>query len=230
MRKTALACALAFVVAAPALAQDWTEYQGVRDGFQVLFIGQPRVTETTWKSQAGFMLPSRVYSVERGHERYSVTVADYSNIEEMGKERAKHCPAGAETCLGAANLSGVGYWKHDTRGAALDAAARLIKRDVKLTEMFWNQFYSISGITLQLTSNVDGSRTFASIVMHEMKLYIAEATVPKGSPEPLPFVGSFGLLDKGGKELRYRTLYSHEIHGFREAPVPPQQQPPQQQR
>jgi hypothetical protein len=221
MRKTALACVLALVVAAPALAQDWTEYKSVRDGFEVNFPGQPRVTETTWKSQAGFNLPSRVYSVERGRERYSVTIADYSNIEQMGKEKAKTCPPGAETCLGAANLSGVGYWKHDTRGAPLDAAARLLKRDVKLTEMFWNQFYSISGITLQLTSNVDRARTFASIVMHEMKLYIAEATVPKGNPEPLPFVGSFGLVDKDGNALGYRTLYSHEIHGLKEAPPPP---------
>ena len=221
MRKTALACVLAFVVTTPALAQDWTEYRSMRDGFEVNFPGQPRVTETTWKSQAGYNLPSRVYSVERGRERYSVTMADYSDIEQMGKEKAKTCPPGAETCLGAANLSGVGYWKHDTRGAPLDAAARLIKRDVKLTEMFWNQFYSISGITLQLTSNVDGARTFASIVMHEMKLYIAEATVPKGNPEPLPFVGSFGLIDKDGKDLGYRTLYSHEIHGLKEAPLPP---------
>src|SRR5262249_51855212 len=135
MRKTTLACVLALVVTAPALAQDWTEYKSVRDGFEVNFLGQPRVTETTWKSKAGFNLPSRIYSVERGRERYSVTIADYSNIEQMGKEKAKSCPPGAETCLGAANLSGVGYWKHDTRGAPLDAAARLIKRDVKLTEM-----------------------------------------------------------------------------------------------
>ena len=211
MRKTALACVLALVVTAPALAQDWTEYKSVRDQFEVNFPGQPSVTETAWKSQAAFNLPSRVYSVERGRERYSVTIADYSDIEQMGKEKAKTCPPGAETCLGAANLSGVGYWKHDTRGAPLDAAARLIKRDVTLTEMFWNQFYSISGITLQLTSNVDGARTFASIVMHEMKLYIAEATVPKGNPEPLPFVASFGLIDKDGNDLGYRTLYSHRF-------------------
>ena len=221
MLKTALTCAFALVVAGPALAQEWTEFKSGRDGFQILFLGQPRVTETTWKSQAGFILPSRVYSVARGRERYSVTIADYSNIEEMGKEKAKTCPPGAETCLGAANLSGVGYWKHDTRGAALDAASRLITRDVKLTEMFWNQFYSISGITLQLTSNVDQSRTFASILMHEMKLYIVEATVPKGSPEPLLFVTSFDVIDKDGTEISYRSLYSHEIHGLKEAPVPP---------
>src|SRR5262249_57007881 len=84
-------------------------------------------------------------------------------------------------------------------------------RDVKLSEMFWNQFYSISGIGLQLTNNADQSRTFANIVMHEMKLYMVEATVPKGAAEPLLFVSGFELLDKDGKDLRYQSLYSHEI-------------------
>ena len=87
MRQTALACVLALVVTAPALAQDWTEYRSVRDGFEVNFLGQPRVTETTWKSQAGFNLPSRVYSVERGRERYSVTIADYSESSISRKLR-----------------------------------------------------------------------------------------------------------------------------------------------
>jgi len=53
-----------------------------------------------------------------------------------------------------------------------------------------------------------------------MKLYMVEATVPKRTPEPLPFVSGFVLLDKDGNDLRYQTLYSHEIHGLREAPVP----------
>ncbi len=220
MRTTTLACLFALLAARPALAQEWNLYKGTRDGFQALFLGDPRVADSTWKSQAGFTLPARAYTFERGRERYSVTVADYSGVEALGKERVKTCPAGSETCLGAPNLSGIGYWKHDTRGAMLYAASLLIKRDVKLTEMFWNQFYSISGITLQLTSNVDTSRTFAYVVMHEMKLYIVEATVPQGAPEPALFVASFGLLDKAGDELRYSSLYSHEIHGLREAPVP----------
>ena len=220
MRKTAITCALALLITRPALAQEWTEYQSVEDGFQALFLGQPRITETTWESQAGFNLPARVYAVQRGTELYSVTVADYTGIEELGKERAKTCPAGAEPCLGAPGLSGVGYWRHDTRGAPLYAASLFIKRDVKLTEMYWNQLYRVSGIMLQLTSNVNEARTYAYIVMHEMQLYIAEATVPKGAPEPLLFVAGFGLLDRDGNEVAYATLYSHEIHGLREAPVP----------
>jgi hypothetical protein len=102
----------------------------------------------------------------------------------------------------------------------LYAASLFIKRDVKLTDMFWDQFYSISGIGLQLTSNVGESRTFAHIMMHEMKLYMIEATVPKGAPEPLLFATGFALLDKDGNDLRYKSLYSHEIHGLREAPLP----------
>lgn len=176
--------------------------------------------ETTWKPQAGFNLPARVYSVARGRERYSVTVADYTGIEQLGKERVQTCPAGAEPCLGTPGLSGIGYWRHDTRGAPLYAASLFIKRDVKLTEMYWNQLYLVSGMMLQLTSDVDESRTYAYIVMHEMKLYIAEATVPKGAPEPVLFVRALGLLDKDGNDISYRTLYSHEILGLREAPVP----------
>ncbi len=223
MRKTAITCVTfvwALLFMRPALAQEWTEYKSVRDGFQALFPSQPRVVETTWKSQAGFNLPARVSSLDRGREHYSVTVADYSGIEALGKERVKTCPAGAEPCLGSENLSGVGYWKHDTRGAPLYAASLFLKRNVKMSEMFWNQFYSISGIGLQVTSNVDESRTFATIVMHEMKLYIVEATVPKGAPEPLLFVTSFVLLGKDGNDLRYKSLYSHEIHGLKEAPAP----------
>jgi hypothetical protein len=95
-----------------------------------------------------------------------------------------------------------------------------IRGDMKLTEMYWNQQDLVSGIVLQLTSNADESRTYVYIAMHEMRLYIVEATVPKGSPEPALFVQAVGWLDKDGNHLRYRTMYSHEIHGMKEAPVP----------
>jgi hypothetical protein len=220
MRRTAVICALAFSTAGPATAQEWTEYQNVRDGFHALFPGQPSVTETTWMSQTGFRLPARVYSVERGRERYAMTVADYSSVEQLGAERVKTCAPGSETCLGTPGLSGVGYWKHDVRGAPLYAASMFIRRDMKLTEMYWNQQDLVSGIVLQLTSNADESRTYVYIAMHEMRLYIAEATVSKGSPEPALFVQAVGWLDKDGNRIRYRTMYSHEIHGMKEAPVP----------
>lgn len=220
MRRFVISCVLAVLLAAPAAAQEWTEYQNVRDGFKALFPGQPAVADTTWTSATGLALPARVYSVDRGRERYAVTVADYTGIEALGLARAKNCPPGSETCLGTPGLSGIGLWKHDIRSAPLYATSVFLKRNVTLTEMYWNQQDLVSGIVLQLTNRADESRTYAYIAMHEMKLYIAEATVPKGSPEPALFVQAIGWLDADGKGIRYRTVYSHEIHGLREAPVP----------
>ena len=219
MRPFVLFVALSLLSAAPA-AQEWTEYQNVRDGFKALFPGEPRTTETRWDSPTGLTLPARIYSVDRGPEHYAVTVVDYTGVEALGAERAKHCARGSETCIGTPGLSGVGLWKHDTRGAPLYVASQFIKRNARLTEMYWNQQDLVSGIVLQLTGNADESRTYAYIAMHEMKLYIAEATVPKGSPEPALFVQAIGWLDKDGRGIRYRTVYSHELHGLKEAPVP----------
>lgn len=223
MRRTALVFALVLFVTGSASAQEWTDYVNTRDGFKALFPGQPTVTETTSTSQAGFVLPERVYAVERGpRERYALRVIDYTGIEAMGLERAKKCPPGSETCLGSEGLSGIGYWKHDVRGALLHATFPYIKRDdAEVTDLFWNQLDLVSGIMLQLTSTVDGARTHVYIAMHEMKLYVAEATVPKGRPEPALFVQAIGFVDKDGTGIRYRSIYSHEIHGLREAPVPP---------
>src|SRR3712207_2182128 len=100
MRVLALVFALVLTGAGVASAQDWVEYQNVGDGFRVNFPGTPAVTETTWKSQLNYVLPARVYSAEKGRERYSVTVVDYRPIEQMGVERAKSCPAGNANCRG----------------------------------------------------------------------------------------------------------------------------------
>ena len=75
-----------------AAAQEWAEYVSTQDGFKINFPGQPKITETTWKSQMEYTLPARVYSAERGRERYSLTVVDYSGIEQQGIARAKTCP------------------------------------------------------------------------------------------------------------------------------------------
>ena len=42
--------------------------------------------------------------------------------------------------------------------------------------------------------------------MHEMKLYIAEETVPKGYPPATPFQTSMSWVDKDGKGTVTRTI------------------------
>jgi hypothetical protein len=75
---------------------EWDLFVSKEDGFKVDFPGAPKVTEAQWKTEQGYVLPSRIYSVERGRERYSLTVVDYNGIEQMGIARNKACPSGAD--------------------------------------------------------------------------------------------------------------------------------------
>ena len=98
MRTAVFTCVLIATTAHLAAAQEWAEYVSTRDGFKINFPGQPTITETTWTSQMEYTLPARVYSAERGRERYSLTVVDYSGLEQQGIARAKTCPPGNEQC------------------------------------------------------------------------------------------------------------------------------------
>jgi hypothetical protein len=220
MRTTAIVLAALLSTSVLAAAQEADEYVNTKDGFKIYFPAQPTVKDITWISQQDFKLPGRVYSVDKGKEHYSVTVVDYSGIEQMGIERVKTCPAGAPLCKGTA-LSGPGLWKHDVREAQEYATFKLIQRDnVKVSDLTWSQHDMVEGDELQLTNTVDGSRTYAYVAMHEMKLYVAEATVPKGYPPATLFQTSMSWVDKDGKGIRYETMYNNEFHGLRQYPVP----------
>jgi len=220
MRVTTFVLVLLISMAVPAVAQEWTEYHSVRDGFKVDFPGEPTVTETTWKSEHGFMLPERIYTVDKGRERYSVSVMDYRGIEPMGLERAKLCPPGSEPCLGS-DLAGIGYWKHEIRGAVANAMLRLMQRNVRVTDFFWTQLDLVEGFQLQMINNADQSPAFAFVAMHDNRLYVVEGFVPKGYPAPALFQTSMGWLDKDGNAIRYQTLYANEFHGMGIYPPPP---------
>jgi hypothetical protein len=191
-----------------ASAQGWVEYVSRESGFRLNFPVQPTISDTTFRSEYGYMLPARVYSAERGRERYSITVVDYRGIEKLGTERSKACPSGAETCKGSPN-TGPGYWKMEVGGAITYAQWQFLQRDARLTHLTWQWQDFVEGLYLQLTSNTDASRTFAAIHMHENRLYIIEATVPKGAPEPGLFQQSMGFVTADGSGIRYQTVYSN---------------------
>ena len=220
MRTTASVLALTLAMTGLATAQELSDYISIKDGFKITFPAEPKVSETTWTSQQSFVLPARVYSLDKGKERYSVTVVDYSGIEKMGIDKVKGCPVGAPLCRGT-DISGPGLWKHDVREAIQYATFKLLQRDAKLTDLTWSQHDLVEGNDIQLVNNADQSRTYAVVAMHEMKLYIVEATVPKGYPPATMFQTSLGWVDKNGKPIRYQTVYSNEFHGMRQYPVPP---------
>lgn len=205
--------ALVLSIPGPAFAQEWIEFASREDRFTCNFPGQPTITNTTWTSEYGATLPARVYSADSGDSHYSITVVDYGPVERILTEKAGECPEGAEPCSGV-NDTGIGYWKNDVRGAVVYATWKLLERDAELTHLMWNFIEMVGGQQLQLT-NADGSRTFAAIFMHDMKLLIMEGTVPAGYPEPGLFQQSLGWIDEEGEGIRYQTLYSN---GF---PAPP---------
>jgi len=232
MRKTMIGV-LAFVSCLPmAFAQEWKEYRNQHDGFAAQFpsASDPRIIESTWESESGFKLPARIYLVERGAERYSVTVADYTSIQALGRARLKSCPeATDETCNGTP-LSGEGYWKHDLRGAMLWATKRLIARDdVQVKDIGWNQISRISTISMSFASPRAGTKTYALVTMNERRLYVVEGIVPAKAVFPLQFGGSFAIFSSDPKAPRqpaeggfpYPSLYSNEIYGVGDIPLPP---------
>jgi len=212
MRTRPIAAAFVLLLmGSAAFAQEWAEFVSREDLFSTNFPGTPQISQSTYHSQFGADLPARVYSASLGPSRFSITVVDYRTIEKLLTEKSKACPPGAETCRGGSNpgsSTGAGYWKVDYAGALVYATRQFMKRDAEITEFIWTNIDQIEGHMLHLT-NSDKSRTFVSIFMHADRLYIGEATVPAGAPEPGLFQQALGFIDENGKSIRYQTLYHH---------------------
>jgi len=200
-----LSATLVVSLSAPLFAQDWDEFISKEERFSCNFPGKPTITETTWMSQFGAVLPARVYSGTSGPGKFSVTVVDYNPIQRLLSERSMSCPPGTETCQGIHDW-GLGYWKNDVRGAVIYAANMFLQRDVKVVNVMANFADLVSGEEIQLANNKDQSRIFASIYMHDSRLIILEATVPKNYPPPTIFQQSLSWLDENGTRIRYNNI------------------------
>jgi hypothetical protein len=93
------------------------------------------------------------------------------------------------------------------RGAIVFATAKFLQRDAKVVRLLWSAQAVVQGHELEIVNNADQSRTWASIYMHENRLVILEATVPKNYPPPTIFVQSLNWLDERGRTIRYSTIY-----------------------
>ncbi len=201
--------ALMLALSSNAVAQDWDEFFSKEERFSVNFPGTPSMTETTWTSQFGAILPARVYTGASGPGKFSITVVDYNPIQRLLSERSMSCAPGTETCQGIHDW-GLGYWKNDVRGAVLYASNKFLQRDVKVVNVMANFADLVAGQELQLTDNKDQSRIFASIYMHANHLVILEARVPKNYPPPTIFQQSLSWLDENGTRVRYNNINHNE--------------------
>ena len=213
------------LVSGPGFAQEWIDFTSRVDMFSVNLPSDPKVQDITYSSLLGAVFPARVYSVEvppsryyAGTSRYSVTVVDYTDAKRIDTERAQHCnPDAQSTCVGQGDdgAQGPGAWKYDVRGAMDFATEQILRKDAKVTQFTWAVKDLIEGREIQLTNNADRSRIFVAIHMHQDRLYVFEATVPAGAPQPGLFQESPRFLDKDGRSVRYTGIYTN---GF---PAPP---------
>lgn len=207
------------LMSGPAFAQEWIDYTSRVDMFSVNFPSEPKVQDIPYTSLFGATFPARVYSVEvppsryyKGTSRYSVTVVDYTDARRIDTERAKRCnPDAQSSCAGTDDdgAQGPGGYKYDVRGAIDFATEKILIRDAKVTQFGWAVKDLIEGHEIQLTNNADRSRTFVAIHMHQDRLYVFEATVPAGAPEPGIFQQSPRFLDKEGRSVRYTSIYTN---------------------
>jgi hypothetical protein len=190
-----------------AFAQDWARFVSPEDGFSANYPGQPKIESTTYLSEYRQTLPAKVYSASDALGRYSTTVVDYRGIEKMHADRAAKCQAAkganqedGDTCQN--------DFRVDVAGATDHVVWNYLKRDgVKITHYMFYFVELVSGRLLQIT-NADKTRTFAAVHQHAGRLYIHEATVPSGMPEPILFMQSLGWADDKGLAIRYRTIYT----------------------
>jgi hypothetical protein len=190
-----------------AQAQDWARFVSPEDGFSANYPGKPTLETTSYLTEYRQTLPAKVFSAADALGRYSTTVVDYRGIEKMHADRAAQCVAAkganqqdGDTCQNDFRL--------DVAGAVDYAVWNFLKREgVRITHYMFYFVELVSGRMLQMT-NPEKTRTFAAIHLHAGRLYLHQATVPPGMPEPILFMQSLAWADARGLAIRYRTIYT----------------------
>jgi uncharacterized membrane protein YgcG len=201
MRRIPLVIA-ALILCLPVLAsaqEEWMEFKSIEDRFSIPFPGKPAVQTITWPSEYGAVFPGRVYTVQQGASRYSVTVIDYTDAVAIHAKIAK--PESFQQDI---------YAQIDVQASIQWAASKLyrFKPGAKVTYDAWHYINLIEGHQLQLT-NADGTKTYVAIYLHENRLYIVDATVPANSPAQGIFQQNLEMLDEKGGGVRYNEIYSN---------------------
>ncbi len=191
-RACVLAAMLMQFAAANAFAQNWIEYINREERFMINFPGQPEVRETTHISAFEVEYPGKVFFVETERGDYSVTVIDYTEHVRRHRERTDGTEANSSNAVPIM----------DVRASVAHAANMYRTRGGEVTYDAWVDVEKVDGHQLQIT-NPDQSRSFVSIFQHNARLYILDATVPRGYPPPILFQSAMGFLDEQGRRVRY---------------------------
>ncbi len=199
-----------FFYASSAFSQGftWSEYISRDDHFSISFPGDPSVEEISYPTEYRINLPGRVYSYEQNDHLFSVTVVDYNDaidIHHARNERCRESGGDGDLCQDDG--------PEEVRGAIVYASWNILKRDDAKT-VHYAHYNSdrVEGHNIRQIRD-DGALITSVVHMHEDKLYIVEATVPKGRPAPGLFQISLAFLDEDYNRIRYdwvgTMLYSN---------------------
>jgi hypothetical protein len=177
MRVAGIVAFVSVLSASTLLAQapEWIVYVDRAERFTINFPGQPTIRETTYEPQRGPMLPGRIYTVQDGPRRYTVTVINFASANVNDVPHAIAWEA----------------WNYRKKGGEItyDSFANVDR---------------INGHQLHIT-NADKTATIVGIYLHARRLYILEARVPPNTPGALNFQQSLQILDEQGKRIRYNV-------------------------
>jgi hypothetical protein len=194
-----------------APGQEATEYVSRTDYFSINFVGQPTVRDITYPTEYRITLPARVYTSVVGKNTYSITVVDYRDAMKIHAARNDKCAEDA-----GANKPGLTPQQRrdavgdacqddgpeEMHGAIVYATWNLVQKATKVTHLADYNTDVVQGNEVHII-NPDESRTYATIHMHENRLYITQATVPKNAPAANWFQISLRFLDAQYNPVRY---------------------------
>jgi len=205
MRATILVL-IAVLASATAGAQSWRLYTSDDDRFSVNFPAEPTIRYFDYASEYGATLPGKVFEVRNGESLHSVTVINFTDAQRIYQELPDRTDEGNNAAL----------FLYDQRASVAFAARAFRLRGGEVTYDAWHHIDLVEGHQLQIT-NSDQSRTYASMYLHDGRLYVLEATVPPGSLPQGLFQQSLSFLDAQGRRIRYRL----QPDGSRERVPPP---------
>jgi hypothetical protein len=187
--------ATALATAGTAGAAEWITYTSELDLFRVHVPCEFTISDTTWDSEYGAVMPARIYECNDGQNNYRTTVVDYTDAQRIYAEREGRTEADYVDI----------YWEVDIRASVTYAASQIRQRAGEVTFDAYHYIDRVEGEQIQMTYP-DQNRLYASIYLHDSKLYIFEATVPPRTPPPGMFQQSLEFVDTEGNRIRYQNF------------------------
>lgn len=168
----------ALFISSAACAQNWDVYVNRDNFFSVNLPGEPKATETPYKTAKGTALTAHVFTAvappgSRLSGTYTITVVDYTKAK-------------------------------DELSTAVDQAREMVK--AKGTTKYDGLNNIDLHLSRRLTIETGTTRILAEIlVAANDRLYITQAETPLNVPPPAVFQASLQILDDSGVRIRTRT-------------------------